>query len=326
MMVIILLSCEGNVVINEVGDLAIKDTASLYFDTDPNPEPTDEENLNEPSQPTSEPSQSNQPSGEPSQPTSEPSQSNQPSGEPSQPSSEPSQPTSEPSQSNQPSGEPSQPSSEPSQPTSEPSSTVDPCSNPTSVGYQLTLPNTYGCNWSQDGNLDATQGIYAAQEASTVTLNMDPGQVICDIQFPFDTDYSFSGLFASFGFDDHLVVTLNNRVLAASHEEIVGLLNSDSYGVVYDWDSIKGSSMSLGSFPPNWFIDSTSSISSVFPVDYPQASAFTLAFSHASLSGPLQKVYDDNEMEFSIITFGDNDGYDCYHTTLSFNFDVLIGE
>ena len=142
MMVIILLSCEGNIVINEVGNLAIKDTASLYFDTDPNPEPTDEENLNEPSQPTAEPSQSNQPSGEPSQPTSEPSQSNQPSGEPSQPTSEPSQPTSEPSQSNQPSGEPSQPSGEPSQPTSEPSSSTDPCSNPTSIGYQLTLPNT----------------------------------------------------------------------------------------------------------------------------------------------------------------------------------------
>ena len=47
--------------------------------------------------------------------------------------------------------------------------------------------------------------------------------------------------------------------------------------------------MSLGAFPTNWFVDSTSAISSLFPSEYPQATALTLAFSHNSLSGPLQK-------------------------------------
>ena len=101
MMVIILLSCEGSIVING-WDLAIKDTASLFL-TDPNPEPTDEETsmslhslLLNPLKVTSRVVNPLSQHQNHLKVTSH--------GEPSQPTSEPSQPTSEPSQSNQPSG------------------------------------------------------------------------------------------------------------------------------------------------------------------------------------------------------------------------------
>ena len=88
----------GNIVLEDVGSIALKDTSSLYYDSENTNSETSDEII------------------EASQPASEPSQSTQPSNEPAQPASEPSQPTSEPSQSTQPSNEPSQPTSEPSQP------------------------------------------------------------------------------------------------------------------------------------------------------------------------------------------------------------------
>ena len=301
-MLILFFSCVvGSVVLDDVGNIAIKDTASLYFDS--------ENTTTEVSDEITDPSQSNQPGNEPSQPSSESSQSTQPSDESSQPTSEPSQTT--------------QPSDEPSEPTSEPSQNVDPCSNSILQEYSMTLPATVGCNWSHNGNLNDNQGIYAARDENTFVLSLDSDQVICDVQFPFDTNYQSTGFIGPFGFDDQLLFTINERVIAASHVEMINVLQQDSYGYVYDWNSIKGMGMSFST--SNWFVDS-SYFSMLQAIDYPNVTSTTLALSHNSLQGVLQKIYDDNEIRFSLITFGDNDNGDCYHSDFYMNFHVAIGQ
>ena len=121
-----------------------------------------------------------------------------------------------------------------------------------------------------------------------------------------------------------MLIVINERVIAASHNELVNVLSQDSYGRVYDWNSIKGTGMSFST--SNWFVDSSTNFSFLQPMDYPYVVATNLALSHSSLESVLQKVYDDNEMRFSLITFGDNDTYDCYHSDFYMEFDVSIGQ
>ena len=299
-MLILFFGCVvGNVVLDDVANIAIKDTASFYLDSENTTAEISDEII-EPSEP----------SNEPSQPTSEPSQSTQPSNEPSQPTSEPSQST--------------QPSNEPSQPTSEPSQNVDPCSNSSLQTHTMNLSATVGCNWGHNGNLNDSQGVYTARDENIFILPLSNGQVICDVQFPFDTDHQSTGFIGPFGFDDQLLVTINDRVIAASHNELINVLQQDSYGYIYDWNSIKGTSMSFST--SNWFVDSSSYFSFLQAMDYPYVTPTTLALSHNSLQGVLQKIYDDNEIRFSLITFGDNDNHDCYHSDFYMDFQVAIGQ
>ena len=108
----------------------------------------------------------------------------------------------------------------------------------------LALSATAGCNWSQNGNFKWQSRVYAAREESTVSLSLDSNQVICDVQFLIQTTNQ-QNVIGPFGFDDHLLIAINERVIAASHNELVNVLSQDSYGHVYDWNSIKGTGMSF---------------------------------------------------------------------------------
>ena len=53
------------------------------------------------------------------------------------------------------------------------------------------------------------------------------------------------------GYDDHFVLTLNNRVLAISQASLLNQMTAVDNSYEYDWDAIKDQSMD---FNPNYWV------------------------------------------------------------------------
>ena len=248
-----------------------------------------------------------QPAGEP---TSEPSA--QPSGEPT---SEPaSQPSSEPS--TQPSSEPT---SEPStQPSNEPSNSEDPCADAVVESWPVLLEPTIGCNWGSNGNLGEQQGKYRARTEQEKVYTPPSGYQICDIVFDFESDAG-NGLSGAWGYDDHFIIALNNRVLVSSQASLMSLLSPASNTYEYSWSDIKNSEQE---FDVDYFyIGSSSSFDAPEP---PNVGASYMYIGSNALDPHRNLAISENEIRLMMVTFGDNDNGDCFNNGFSSNIEVYV--
>jgi hypothetical protein len=248
--------------------------------------------------------------------------SSQPSSEPSsQPSSEPSsQPSSEPS--SQPSSEPSsQPSSEPSsQPSSEPSSTYDPCAEVQTEYWTAGLPYTAGCSWGQGGNLEEEEGLYRARAEQEDVYTPPSGYQICDIRFDFESD-SGNGVSGIWGYDDDFILTLNDRVLVASHASMVSGMTPVSNSYIYDWGAVKNTQQN---FEVDYFY--FGSVSEFYAPAPPGVGVSYMYVGSNALDPHRLHAISENEIRMMMVTFGDNETYDCFNNGFYTNIEVDIGQ
>ena len=107
--------------------------------------------------------------------------------------------------------------------------------------------STGGCDWGQDGNLDEAQGYLTARSESTVTIELDAGQIGCDLDFEF-TDIS-SDYDPRMYYDDNFVFTFNDVVLASSYARWIPQFDDEDGLAIYDWDAIVGSEVEFSGVP-----------------------------------------------------------------------------
>ena len=220
--------------------------------------------------------------------------------------------------SSQPSGEPSsQPSSEPSsQPSSEPSSS-DPCDNPQTTEWDAFIPSTSGCAFGQNGNASDQQGKYRARTEQVETWTPPNGSQICDIRFDFETSMG-QGISGIFGYDDEFLVALNDRVLLASQTDMLSELSPVSNSYEYSWNGIKNQQQSFAVgdyFHPG-------SASDFDAPDPPNVGSSYFVMGSFALDPHRNHAISENEIRFMLVTFGDNDFTDCFHSGFQSSIEI----
>ena len=176
--------------------------------------------------------------------------------------------------------------------------------------------NTSSCPFGQADNLGRRNEYFQARIEQSKKFELPKDAVLCNVQFAFPEQ--------AFNYDDHFVFSLNNNVLASSYK-FTSLVSQNNL-LKYDWANIRGKkwdSSVEGIYCANG--DGIKSSLCSFPKTEQQGS-IKLEFAPQVF----QKIFinhansslESNMHEFKWVTIGDNDDFDCEHTSI--RFSVLV--
>ena len=207
------------------------------------------------------------------------------------------------------------------------------CNNPTYESWWVQFGYTYSsCDWGNDGNLSATEGIYSARREQVETYTLPASEVFCEISAPFAE--SNGGVTDWYAYDDALLMAYNNFVMFTTTNDFIQNLSwyGSGMGKVYDWDDIAGTTMSYG-FDP-WERGGNTSVL------FPDPSATTYGDMEIYMDDDYVNSLNEHAMEtgeisLMLVTFGDNDdwswgwgsdGADCFSQGFGFLMEMYIGD
>jgi hypothetical protein len=199
----------------------------------------------------------------------------------------------------------------------------------TTATITFAKPNiTNGCEWSKNGNLakpgsgTAVDNKQSARSEEYSTVSVPQGATVCSMEFSFASN-------ASMTYDDHILMTYNNIVFAATEKNLltsyltnVGTTTAPLYQ--YDWSKLVGNGTNKA------YADTTN----VMCLDSRPTKVCSWPATNGK-SGTIQMTIDPNEIQrisdlsvdkldkvFGLITTGDNDSTDCSHAPISFSVNI----
>lgn len=197
------------------------------------------------------------------------------------------------------------------------------CNNslPASKIVQVNFPApTQSCAWGVGGNSGKRDSYFQARTEQEVDFVLPPGATICDLDFKFQKQ--------EFYYDDHIILTLNDRILASSYNW-KDLLSKDQNDLrVYDWSKI---------VTKDW--NDSAGMEGVFCAGQDQGLA-SCQWPNTQVAGDISMSFDKSIIQkvmassagvskhvFKFITTGDNDGdIDCWHKAIQFDVTVKYVE
>ena len=175
------------------------------------------------------------------------------------------------------------------------------------VDFFFPKPNKT-CDWSVNGNLLAKNNYFQGRIEQEQILDLGPGTIICDVKFNFAEQ--------TFLYDDHVLMTFNNAIIASSYN-FTSQLPSQNGLLRYDWALMAGmywDHSKEGVFCPNqgqcsWpATDTPGKILMNYPAQLFQ--------------GLMAEDINRNQHSIKFVSIGDNDNLDCEHSDLNFSIDV----
>lgn len=172
------------------------------------------------------------------------------------------------------------------------------------------------CAWNVGGNSGTRDSYFQARTEQDVEFLLPAGATICDLDFQFQKQ--------QFYYDDHILLALNDRILASSYNW-KKLLSKDSNGLeIYDWSKIVNQ---------DW--ETPSSLEGVFCAGMAEGLS-TCQWPSTQVEGDIAMEFDKSIIQkvmaasvgadkhvFKFVTTGDNDtSVDCWHKAISFQVDV----
>ena len=196
------------------------------------------------------------------------------------------------------------------------------CNNTTTVQWAADFPSTQnagGCDWGNNGNLPDTQGQISARMEQESIYTPPQGSAICNIRPAIQSNQG--GYFQPFEFDDDVMLVYNDYVLFTTNDNLSDPLPSGQWqGKLYDWDAMKGASLS--GFTWEW----GNSVASL------GAGQLYVSMQNNKMNSLHDISSVNGEIRFMLVTFGDNDdgndsdGWDCVHDGLSFPVDIDLAQ
>ena len=178
---------------------------------------------------------------------------------------------------------------------------------------------TDNCQWGQYGNSNGTNGYFSARRDSTDSFPLTGDQTLCDASFSFEVDDG--GVDQEFAYDDQFIFVVNDHALFGSFAAHTNMLPQANGAYAYSWGDIFEQQMGYSANP--WIVASNQG--SYIDIPDPEDNGDLIV----GLSDVvLDNILDENTTEITVrmITFGDNDNGDCYHTGLTLFADLTIGE
>lgn len=185
---------------------------------------------------------------------------------------------------------------------------------------QVEFPATQGCLWNEEGNLPMMEGHFQARMEQELSFDFDSSFELCDVEFGFSSEVG--GIDFPFHYDDHVLFTMNDRIVFHSFSPLNMQFAKDEFGYfLYDWNDIRGHYM-------GFYVDAYG-IGNHISLDLPNhdqlGSAF-LSVDGEALSNLSNEVLQEERLDFQFVSFGDNDAGDCEHSGFSFWIDVYMEE
>ncbi len=193
--------------------------------------------------------------------------------------------------------------------------------------HEIVFEQTEECRWGENGNLLPRDLFIQAREAQVYEIDLD-GREVCDFEFEFAA--SRGGIAFDLQYDDHLLLTANDRVIFSSDRRLVVDQVQDQYGLyVFDWETVKGMPMDFRSTP--WGLGEDAILE--FP-DSDVGGTARISIDDDALSDLASAA--EEELTFSLLAFGDDNSAsdetrgngpvqaDCSHTGVSFWVKVFV--
>jgi len=193
------------------------------------------------------------------------------------------------------------------------------CFGPTNtVVREVTFPERSGCDWESGGNLSPRDAHFRGHEVQSFAYDIPVDTTVCDVRFEFSEEHV--GISFPFRYDDHMLLTFNDRVVFSTYRPMVELLNIDDQNYfLFDWPTVAGIEMGFEVIP--WAIGTT------YTVDLPNsdiAGDATLSIDPEAISDLTDSALAQNKLDLQLYAFGDNDDSDCGHTGLSFWVEIEL--
>jgi len=186
--------------------------------------------------------------------------------------------------------------------------------------FDIEFPERDGCGWDQGENLGPVDSYIRAVESDSVSIQLGPDEVLCDLRVEFSTEEG--GLSFPLQYDDQLLFSFNDRVVFSSDERLVDEFRVDANGLpVFDWLAIRDMEM--------WFNNTTPwAVGTGYTLELPghaTAGDAVIAIDPVAISGLASAAEESSEVVMSLHALGDNDPTDCGHTGMSFWIELDIG-
>ncbi|MGE0172052.1 MAG: hypothetical protein AB7T49_04675 [Oligoflexales bacterium] len=182
-------------------------------------------------------------------------------------------------------------------------------SNTETLSQTLNFPASAECAFNQNGNLDRKNGFHQAISTQTLNVPIPANIVLCEINI----ESSVSDL----RYDDFLIFTLDKYVLVGSNGNMMDLLQKDGNLYIWNFDKIKGQPADLDDTLPPYCIGASCDVPG-----HDQAGPFNVNFTTSEIRELANRQLGKNELDFSLITTGDDNDGDCEHT--EFNLSLTL--
>lgn len=182
---------------------------------------------------------------------------------------------------------------------------------PLTITRQIRFPRTDTCRWNQDGNLARRNAYLQAAEAQSSSIQLPANAQLCSM--------SLASQSSTLHYDDFIILTLNGYVLLSSNQKLTqNLLGSAQTAFQWDFSRVRGKAVDFDS--PAYCLGSSGSACQVPVTDVP--GQFRLDMNPQTLLNLADRVYGQQNLNFSLIATGDNDDLDCFHTDMTLEFTL----
>ena len=198
---------------------------------------------------------------------------------------------------------------------------TEPCLETTRIELPIEFSSTEGCLWNESGNNPPEQGIIQARTESTAIFSPPENQQICNVYFGFESQ--FGGTELMFGFDDQLLIVINQHVIFSSHKDFVTYFDESNNGFLYDWGSLRGTEMLYET--DYWLLGANSQ--AFFPPPAAQVVDSSFLEIDSTALGLLRtQIIEENHIDIQLVTLGDNDNTDCFHHVFTAKLYIDVSE
>lgn len=168
-----------------------------------------------------------------------------------------------------------------------------------------SFPTRKDCSFGANGNLSAQNGYLRARETQSYSIPLPANAVLCEFEVASST--------SNWHYDDFTMLTLNDRVLVSSNESLRVPLTSEAGIFLWDWNNVKGSLISNFE-ATSYCLGGTCTIP---PHD--QQGALNITLNQNSMFELAKQILATSSLELNLMSFGDNDAEDCFHSGLDLN-------
>lgn len=189
------------------------------------------------------------------------------------------------------------------------------CSNRSlkTANASVNFPKPQSCKWNADGNLADRNGYVQARSEQRYDLPVPPNAVICDLSFNFPNQ--------NMRYDDQIIMTFNDYVLASSYKGLTDLLPKDGDLRRYEWEALKGKSTDVVGYNP-YIVGQELGLASVQMPQTETNGQIKLAMDKQIFYKFAAKKLPADAHRFGMVTTGDNDSSDCQHEPIQFSLSV----
>lgn len=176
----------------------------------------------------------------------------------------------------------------------------------------LSFPTRVGCEWDSNGNLGYSDVHIQARSEEAKSIVLPTNSVLCNMEFDFAEQNSFK-------YDDHIFLTLNNRILMTTAADVFDreYLDSDSSGFIYNWSKLVGKVQDVGG--TNVYCNGVTQESDceLPPTNSTTGGKFSINIPKSTIQEIMVNTGKTTH-ELKLITTGDNDpDSDCGHDGVS---------